>query len=242
MLYYGLYVAAPRSRCIGFLGIDPRPGEARARALGALAAHGGALPARGPAGRPAGAAVRRARSGPGRGSRPDVAPGLARDRGAAREHARSPTPGTSRRPTARCATSRAATRSTPTREDYLVPHHHRHPHRPDLPVPAGRVAPPPGRLHPDLAAAAGGPGGDRPASYAIIDLDLSRYDSIARALPEGAHRGALVPQGGDRDQEPGLQPADRAARAGRHRLARSGAAVRARPARASPSSRAGSTS
>ncbi len=136
------------------------------------------------------------------------------------------TPGTSRRSTARSTTSRAPTRSQPEQEDYLVhittgTHvaqiclflltESRH-----LPARLIQTSPPPSGRRP------GGPG-----RYAIIDLDLSKYDRLASRFRQEQREGALVPQVRHRHAQRRLQPAHRADRAGGHGLSRAAAAHRA---------------
>ena len=58
------------------------------------------------------------------------------------------------------------------------PHHHGHARGADLPVPADRVAALAGQAAPDRAAARTTAPASR-ARYAIIDLDLSKYDRLA---------------------------------------------------------------
>ena len=57
-----------------------------------------------------------------------------------------------------------------------------------------------------------------------IDLDLSRYDSIATRFADGERREQLLPQIRHRDPQRRLQPDDRRDRAGRAALARADAA------------------
>ena len=156
---------------------------AGADALGEVAPHRGALPARGPAGRPARAAPPRARSRRWPTTvAADIAPGLAGDRGARARSGHRTTRGTSRRSTARCYDFARALPVRARARGLPGPHHHRHARRADLHVPAGRVAPLPGAA----ASRPRRPGRDERrrgrARYAIIDLDLSQYDQLARAL------------------------------------------------------------
>ena len=98
----------------------------------------------------------------------------------------SPTPGISRRSTARCTTSRAPTVRAGAR-GLSRPHHHRHACRADLPVPAHRVAPFPGAAAADLAA--GAAQGAASGSWRSIDLDLSSYDRIATRFAREQREG-----------------------------------------------------
>ena len=111
----------------------------------------------------------------------------------------------------------------PEAEDYLDPHHHRHPRRPDLPVPPDRGALPSGPAAPDPARRAGTP------SSAAGNWSVDRSRSVAlrqhrHPLRRRRGRGQLLPQIGDRHPQRRLQPDDRRDRAGRASLARADAA------------------
>ena len=106
------------------------------------------------------------------------------------------------------------------------PHHDRHAHRPDLHVPADRVAALSGAPDPDVAAvdrAGGSPAG----TYTIIDLDLSAYDSIAARFQQEQHARASRSSRPASTPKRRVQPADRRLEQVAHRVARSGAAGRA---------------
>ena len=65
---------------------------------------------------------------------------------------------------------------------------------------------------------------DRAGSWSVIDLDLSRYDSIATRFAAAAAEGSSFLKSGIETRNAGLQPADRRDRAGRPALARADAA------------------
>ena len=69
-----------------------------------------------------------------------------------------------------------------------------------------------------------GPAGGARGSWSAIDLDLSRYDSIATRFAAASGGGQLVPQVRHRHPQRRLQPDDRRDRAGRGPLARAVAA------------------
>ena len=139
--------------------------------------------------------------------------GLAGDRGRAAAGSTSPTPGISRRSTASCSTSPAAYPFDPEAEDYLV-HITTGTHVAQICLfllTEARYLP--GRLLQTQPAARAGQRGR--AAGASIDLDLSRYDSIATRFAAASGGGHLVPQIGHRDPQRRLQPDDRRDRAGR---------------------------
>ena len=184
-------------------GRDPRPGQAGPVALGEVAA------------RPSSLCQHedllvdrlvllhsRALQRAGRVRRRRHPAGVARDRGAAGRRSRSPTPGTSRRSTARCATSPAASPSTPTREDYLVPHHHRaRTSRRSACSCWSSRATCPARL---IQTSPAPPGPGRRAGRGHLQHHRPRPVAVRQhrpPLPEGAHRGPVVPEGRHRDPE-----------------------------------------
>ena len=97
------------------------------------------------------------------------------------------------------ATLRARARGLPR------PHHDRHARRADLPVPADRVAPSSRPAPPDLAARARRRR-QRRARYAIIDLDLSRYDRIASRFQQEQREGVSFLKSGIETRNAALQP------------------------------------
>ena len=110
-------------------------------------------------------------------SRDDIRQRVARDRGAPARRSASPTPGTSRRSTARCTTSRAAYPFDPESEDYLV-HITTGTHVVQICL----------FLLTESRHIPGAPAADarrrrsaasEPGRFAIIDLDLSKYDRLA---------------------------------------------------------------
>ena len=114
---------------------------------------------------------------------------------------------------ARCWTSRSGTPFKPERERYLV-HMTTGTHVAQICwflLTESRYLP--AQLLQCLAAGSG-----RNASvggHTIIDLDLSKYDRLAPAVPPGDGGGRFVSQVGDRNAQPSLQPADRTHRARR---------------------------
>ena len=99
----------------------------------------------------------------------------------------------------------------------------------------------PGAAAADRAAEAAA-GAPSPGSFTIIDLDLSKYDRLAARFRQQQREDLSFLKAGIETRSPVFNDADRADRAGRHRLARAAAADRARPAPASRSSRGASTS
>ena len=226
---------------IGLLGPDPRrrPGRERAGSGGARRSRSASTrtslvgPARAPA--PARASAPRRRRG-----RQDIRDVLARRRRCASAIWRFAIPGTSRRST-RAARLRPRLPVPAGRRGLPRPHHDRHPRRADLPVPAHRVAPLPRPAAADVAAAAaprrGGPGSYCDHRSRPVEVRPDRL-ALRRQQP----RGPVVPQVRHRHAERRVQPADRADRAGRRSRPARPCCSRARPAPASRSSRAGSTS
>ena len=178
---------------IGFLGttLDAAAGR---RPLGEMAADVFALPARGPARRSLRAAPRATpRHQPGGAA---CAPTSRRSRRRPRcacIRSRSARPLGFRGGLRRAARLRARpTPSTPSART-TCPHHHRHARRADLLVPADRGALLPGAPAADLAAAAG-KRASAPGTYALIDLDLSRYDRIAARFAREQQESTGVPE------------------------------------------------
>ena len=102
----------------------------------------------------------------------------------------SPTPGTSRRCTAPSATSPARYPFAPDREDYLV-HITTGTHVAQIcTFLLDRVAALPGRLLQTSPPRRGNGAG----TFTIIDLDLSRYDSLASRFQKERTEGLLIPQ------------------------------------------------
>ena len=200
---------------LGLLGTTLDAGTGR-RALGALAAHGRAR-----------ASTRTCSSTASSCSSPrsdrrrsrdavadDIASGLARDRGARCTRSSSPIPWDfeevygALHDFARALPVRARARGLPR------PHHHRHARRADLPVPADRVAPPPGAAAADRAAAPPGRRRSRGTLRRHRPRPRRSYDRLARALPRAssARRRRFLKAGID-TRNAGLQRADRADRA-----------------------------
>ena len=193
---------------IGMLGtmLDQASG---ADALGAVAAHGVALPARGSAGGPAGAASRPAVSRGWRARRRRHRAGVTGDGGATSNGWRSRPlgPGGDVR---RAARLRAAL-PLPSRAGGLPrPHHHRHAHRADLHVPAGGVPAHPRRGWSRRRRRHGPRQGRRPGTYTHHRPRPVEVRHARRALPAGAARGPVLPQGRHRHAQRRLQPAHRA--------------------------------
>ena len=197
--------------------------QAWAVALAALAADRVAVPAPGSAGRPAG---------------PDSRPAVRRagalrrrrhSRGVARDGRRPRTDGGSRplEPgggVRRAARSGAAVSLRSGARGLSGPHHDRDPHRPDLHVPADRVAAVSGAPDPDRRRSGGRLAGGDVHDHRPGSVGLRQH---RRALPPGAARGPVVSQGRHRHQKRRVQPAHRTARGRRARVARSRAAGRA---------------
>ena len=172
----------------------------------------------------------------------DIAARLARDRGRALDRVRVRRPVGLRGGLRRAPRLRARLPVRPRREDYLV-HITTGTHVAQIclflltesryfPARLLQTSPPRARRR-----------GDARARYAIIDLDLSRYDRLASRFQQGAGaRAQSFLKSGIETRNAALQRAHRAHRAGGDRARARRSCSRARPAPASRSSRGASSS